>query len=214
MSTAESDVITVEEASWVKETGGVDPAGEQMAFTDAPGQLGPTVAGLGVGILAGALARSRSAAYGAQESSALRVTAHATVPFFVAASVLTDRLGPRAAVPFRGGFLGAHIVHIRQIARLLRDHGTGEPMIRAELAGGVPLYGLVALQTALLSGPVQRKVGSVRAERLTRRIDTQLLRVYCLAVASGLLRYRRPLPIYATLVTLLAGGLTSRRRSR
>jgi hypothetical protein len=214
MSAAESDVSAVEAASWVEETDGVDPAGEQMAFTDAPGQLGPAVAGLGVGVLAGALARSRSAAYGAQESSALRVTAHATVPFFVAASVLADRLGPRAALPFRGGFVGAHIVHIRQIARLLRDHGTGEPMIRAELAGGVPLYGLVALQTALLSGPVQRKVGSVRAERLTRRIDTQLLRVYCLAVASGLLRYRRPLPIYASLATLLAGGLASRGQSR
>jgi hypothetical protein len=193
---------------------GIDPAGDQMAFADAPRQLGPTVAGLGVGILAGALARSQSEGYGEQESSALRATAHATVPFFVAASILTDRIDPPAAAPFRSGFLGAHIVHILQIARLLRDHGTGESLIRAELAGGVPLYGLVALQAALLSGPVRRKVGSVRAERLTRRIDTQLLRVYCLATASGLLRYRRPLPIYASLATLLAGGLASRRRSR
>jgi hypothetical protein len=200
--------------SAAKEASGIDPAGEQMAFMDAPGQLGPTVAGLGVGILAGALARSQSEGYGEQESSALRATAHATVPFFVAASVLADRVGPRAAVPFRGGFLGAHLVHIRQIARLLRDHGTGEPMIRAELAGGVPLYGLVALQAALLSGPAQRKIGSVRAQRLTRHIDTQLLRVYCLATAAGLLRYRRPLPIYASLATLLASGLASRRRSR
>jgi hypothetical protein len=196
------------------EASGVEPAGEPMAFMDAPGRLGPAVAGLGVGILAGALARSQSEGYGEQESSALRVTAHATVPFFVAASMLSDRVGPRAAVPFRSGFLGAHLVHMRQIARLLRDHGTGEPMIRAELAGGVPLYGLVALQAALLSGPAQGKIGSVRAERLTRHIDTQLLRVYCLATASGLLRYRRPLPIYASLVTLLASGLASRRRSR
>jgi hypothetical protein len=208
MSTAESDMSTN------KETSEVDPAGEQMTFADASGQLGPAVAGLGVGILAGALARSQSESYGEQESSALRVTAHATVPFFVAASMLADRVGPRAAVPFRGGFLGAHLVHIRQIARLLRDHGTGEPMIRAELTGGVPLYGLVALQAALFSRPVQRRIGSVRAERLTRRIDTQLLRVYCLAIASGLMRYRRPLPIYASLTTLLASGLASRKRSR
>ena len=208
MSTAASDLSTAKEAS------GIDPAGEQMAFTDTPGQLGPAVAGLGVGVLAGALARSQSESYGAQESSALRVTAHATVPFFLAASMLTDRVGPRAAVPFRGGFLGAHLVHMRQIARLLRDRGTGEPMIRAELAGGVPLYGLVAVQAALLSRPVQRRIGSVKAERLTRHIDTQLLRVYCLAIASGLLRYRRPLPIYAGMATLLASGLASRKRSR
>lgn len=185
-----------------------------MTFTDAPGQLGPAVIGLGAGVLAGALAQSQSGSYGAQESSALRVTAHATVPFFVAASMLADRVGPRAAVPFRGGFLGAHLVHIRQIVRLLRDHDTGEPLIRAELAGGVPLYGLVALQAALLSGSAQRRIGSLRAERLTRHIDTQLLRVYCLATASGLLRYRRPLPIYASLATLLASGLASRKRSR
>lgn len=200
--------------SAAKEASGIDPADEETASTDAPGQLGPAVAGLGAGILAGALARSRSEGYGEQESSVLRATAHATVPFFVAASVLADRVGPRAAVPFRGGFLGAHLVHIRQIARLLRDHGTGEPMIRAELAGGVPLYGLLALQAALLSGPAQSRLGPVRAERLTRRIDTQLLRVYCLATASGLLRYRRPLPIYASLAALLASGLTSRKRSR
>ena len=105
-------------------------------------------------------------------------------------------------------------MHMRQIARLLRDRGTGEPMIRAELAGGVPLYGLVAVQAALLSRPVQRRIGSVKAERLTRHIDTQLLRVYCLAIASGLLRYRRPLPIYAGMATLLASGLASRKRSR
>jgi hypothetical protein len=38
--------------------------------------------------------------------------------------------------------------------------------------------------------------------------------VYCLAVGSGLMRYRRPLPIYAGLATLLATGLASRKRSR
>jgi hypothetical protein len=207
--------------STATQAGRIHPAGEQLAFADqqladedAPGQLRRAVIGLGVGVLAGALARSRSEDYGEQESSALRVTAHATVPFLVAASTLDDRVGPRAAVPFRGGFLGAHLVHMCQIARLLRDHGIGEPLIRAELAGGVPLYGLVALQAALLSGPVQSRIGSVRSERLTRRIDTQLLRVYGLAIASGLLRYHRPLPIYASLATLLASGQASRRRSR
>jgi hypothetical protein len=53
----------------------------------------------------------------------------------------------------------------------------------------------------------------VRAERLTRHIDTQLLRVYCLAIASGPLRYRRPLLIYASLATLLVSGLAPRKRS-
>jgi hypothetical protein len=203
-----SDMSTATPAS------AIDPAGEPRTSTDTPVRLGRAVAGLGVGILAGALARAQSESYGAQESTALRATAHATVPFLIAASTLADRTGSHAAVPFRGGFLGAHLVHIRQIARLLRDRGAGEPLIRAELAGGVPLYGLVALQAALLGGPLRSKLGSARAERLTRRIDTQLLRVYSLAIASGLLRYRRPLPIYASLATLLAGGLVSRKRSR
>jgi hypothetical protein len=200
--------------SAAEEASGANPAGERTAFTDASRQLGSVVAGLGVGMLAASLAQSQSASYGAQESSALRATAHSTVPFFVAASVLADRVGPRAALPFRSAFVGAHVVHIGQIALMLRDHGTGEPLIRVELAGGVPLYGLVALQAALLRGPLQRGLGPVSAERLARRIDTQLLRVYCLAIASGLLRYRRPLSTYAMLATLLAGGLASRKRSR
>jgi hypothetical protein len=194
--------------------GAVEPASEPMAGATAPGHAGLAAAGFGIGVLAGALARSLSESYGEPESGALRVTAHATVPFLVAASVLADRVGPRAAVPLRGGFLGAHSVHARLVARLVRDHGTGEPLIRAELAGGAPLYGLVALQAALVSGPVQARIGSVRAERLTRRLDTQLLRVYCLASAAGLVRHRRPLPVYAALATLLASGLASRRRSR
>jgi hypothetical protein len=59
------------------------PAGalSPRAVTDAPGQIGLTVAGLGVGVLAGALAQSMSESYGGQESSALRVTAHVTVHF-------------------------------------------------------------------------------------------------------------------------------------
>jgi hypothetical protein len=177
---------------------------------DLSRRLGPA-AGVGVGILAGALAQSQSDSYGEDESGALRITAHATIPFMVAASVLTDRFGPAAAGVFRGGFLGSHLVHMRLIARLARDHGS-ERLVRAELSGGTPLYGLVALQTSLLTRAVRTRVGAQQAERLTRRIDTQLLRVYCVALASGLLRHRRPLPVYASLATLLAGGLSSRRR--
>ncbi|HEY1687566.1 MAG TPA: hypothetical protein VGF95_01755 [Solirubrobacteraceae bacterium] len=199
-----------------RETNGAETEGEQTIVMSARGrgQIGPAAAGFGAGVLAGALAQSQAEKYGPQESSSLRVTAHATVPFFVVASLLTDRVGSRAAVPFRGGFLGAHLVHMRQIARLIRAHGTREHLIRAELAGGVPLYGLIALQAALLSGPGQARVGSIRAKRLTRRVDTQLLRVYCLAIASGIVRYRRPLPVYAGLATLLASGLISRKRAR
>jgi hypothetical protein len=193
---------------------GIVPTSEQMAVSDAPSRVGLVISGLGVGILAGALASSRAESYGKQESSALRVTAHATVPFLVAASLLTDRAQTRAAAPFRSGFLGAHLVHARLIRRLVRDHGTGAPLIRAELAGGIPLYGLVALQAALLNRHAQARIGSIRAERLIRRLDTQLLRVYCVAIASGLARYRRPLPVYAGLATLLTSGLTSRKRSR
>jgi hypothetical protein len=200
--------------STAEEASATEPTGRQTAGTDAPAQVGPAVAGLGVGVLVGALAQSLSESYGGQESSALRVTAHATVPFLVAASMLTDRAGPRAAVPFRGGFLGTHLVHARLIARLVRDHGAGEALIRAELAGGIPLYGVVVLQAALLSRPVQTRIGSVRAKLLSRRLDTQLLRVYCLAIASGLVRYRRPLPVYAVWRRCWASGLASRKRVR
>src|SRR6202035_3707503 len=118
------------EMSAAEEVSGTDPAGEWVAFTGAPRQLGSVAACLGLGILAASLAQSQSASYDAQESSALRATAHSTVPFFVAASVLADRVGPRAALPFRSAFVGAHVVHIGQIALMLRDHGTGEPLIR------------------------------------------------------------------------------------
>jgi hypothetical protein len=207
---AASDMSAVVEASVL----GRDPAFRPAAITDVRAQLGSAVAGLGAGILAGAIAQSQSQRYGAQESAALRVTAHATVPFFVAASVLADHAAHRRALPFRCGFFGAHVVHIGQIVRLLRDHGTDRPIIRAELAGGVPLYGLLALQAALACRPAQGRLGAARAERSIVRIDTQLLRVYCLAVASGLLRYRRPLSVYVCLATLLASALADRKRSR
>ncbi len=169
-------------------------------------------AGVGLGIVAGTLALSLSDRYGEEESSPLRVTAHATVPFLVLASVLTDLEGADAAVAFRGGFLGAHLVHMRQIARLVRAHGTHERLIQVELAGGTLLYAMIALQTVLLTRPAQARVGPRNAARLIRRIDTRLLGVYCLASTSGLVRHRRPLPVYAGLAALLAGALTSRKR--
>ena len=168
-------------------------------------------AGVGFGIVAGTLALSLSDSYdGEEESSPLRVTAHATVPFLVLASILTDRESADAAMAFRGGFLGAHLVHMRQIARLVRAHGTHERLIQAELAGGTLLYAMIALQTVLLTRPAQARVGLHNAARLRRRIDTRLLGVYCLASTSGLVRHRRPLPVYAGLAALLAGALTLR----
>jgi hypothetical protein len=191
---------------------GMDMGTKEAAVTDVPRLGGMAAAGVGLGIVAGTLAQSLSDSYGEEESSPLRVTAHATVPFLVIASMLADRGGANAAVAFRGGFLGAHLVHIRQIARLVRAHGTDEWLIRAELAGGTPLYAMVALQALLLTRQAQTMVGPRKATRLTRRIDTRLLSVYCLATMSGLVRHRRPLPVYAILAALLGGALTSRKR--
>jgi hypothetical protein len=191
---------------------GIQVGTRDVVVTDVPRLGGLAAAGIGLGIVAGRLAQSLSDNYGEDESSPLRVTAHATVPFLVLASTLSDRGGANAAVVFRGGFLGAHLVHMRQIARLVRAHGTHERLIRVELAGGTLLYGTVALQTVLLTRQAQAKVGLRKATRLTRLIDTRLLGVYCLATISGLVRHRRPLPVYAILAALLAGALTSRKR--
>jgi hypothetical protein len=191
---------------------GVQVGAKDVVVTDVPRLGGLAAAGVALGIIAGTLAQSLSDSYGEDESSPLRVTAHATVPFLVLASTLSDRGGANAAVVFRGGFLGAHLVHMRQIARLVRAHGTHERLIRVELAGGTLLYGTVALQTVLLTRQAQAKVGLRKATRLTRLIDTRLLGVYCLATISGLVRHRRPLPVYAILAALLAGALTSRKR--
>jgi hypothetical protein len=193
-------------------TSGVRVGGDDVVLADGPRLGGLAAAGVGLGLVAGTLAQSLSDSYGEDESSSLRVTAHATVPFLILASTLTDRGGANAAVVFRGGFLGAHLVHLRQIARLVRAHGTRERLIQVELAGGTLLYAMVALQAVLLTRPAQARVGLRKATRLTRRIDTRLLRVYCLATTSGLVRYRRPLPVYATLAALLVGALTSRKR--
>jgi hypothetical protein len=191
---------------------GVRVGGNDVVVADEPRLGGLAAAGVGLGLVAGTLAQSLSDSYGEDESSPLRVTAHATVPFLVIASTLADRGGANAAVAFRGGFLGAHLVHLRQIARLVGAHSTHERLIQVELAGGTLLYAMVALQAVLLTRPAQAKVGLRKATRLTRRIDTRLLLVYCLATTSGLVRHRRPLPVYATLAALLAGALTSRKR--
>jgi hypothetical protein len=191
---------------------GVRGRAKDVVGTDQPRLGGLAAAGVALGLVAGTLAQSLSDRYGEDESSPLRVTAHATVPFLVLASTLSDRGDAKAAVAFRGGFLGAHIVHIRQIARLVRAHGTHERLIRIELAGGSLLYAMVALQTVLLTRQAQAKVGLRKTTTLTRQIDARLLRIYCLAAASGLVRHRRPLPVYATLAVLLGGTLTTRKR--
>ncbi len=76
---------------------------------------GLAAAGVGLGIVAGMFAQSLSDSDGEYESGPLRVTARATVPFWLSPTRL--RIGSAdAAVAFRGGFLGVHLVHIRQIA--------------------------------------------------------------------------------------------------
>lgn len=192
----------------------VELDGKEAAVTDAPRLGGLGAGGAGLGILAGTLARSLSGSYGEDESSPLRVTAHATIPFLVLASTLTDHPGANAAEMFRGGFLGTHLVHMRQIVRLVRARGTDERLIRVELAGGTLLYTMIALQTVLLTRQAQERVGADKARRLIRRIDTRLLGVYCLATTSGLVRYRRPQPVYGALAVLLASALASRKPSR
>jgi hypothetical protein len=185
---------------------------KEVVVTDVP-RLGSLAAGgVGLGILTGTLAQWMSDSYGEDETSPLRVTAHATIPFLVLASTLTDHRGANAAMMFRGGFLGAHFVHMRQIARLVCAHGADERLIRVELAGGTLLYTIILLQTVLLTRQAQERVGIDKARRLSRKIDTRLLGVYCLATTSGLVRYRRPLPVYVTLAALLATALTSRKR--
>ena len=185
---------------------------KEDVVTDAPRPGGLAAGGVGLGILTGTLAQSLSDSYGGDETSPLRVTAHATIPFLVLASTLTDQRGANAALIFRGGFLGAHFVHMRQIARLVCAHGTNERLIRVELAGGTLLYTIVLVQTVLLTRQAQERVGIDKARHLSRQIDTRLLGVYCLATTSGLVRYRRPLPVYATLAALLASALASRKR--
>jgi hypothetical protein len=192
---------------------GVQVGAKDVVVTDVPRLGGLAAAGVALGIIAGTLAQSLSDSYGEDESSPLRVTAHATVPFLFLASTLSDRGGANAAVAFRGGFLGAHLVHIRQIARLVRAHGTDERLIRVELAGGSLLYAMIVLQAALLTRQAQALVGLRKTTSLTRQIDTRLLQIYCLAATSGMVRHRRPLPVYAALAALLAGSLTSRKRS-
>jgi hypothetical protein len=190
----------------------VDVGATGVSVADASRLGGVAAAGVALGIVAGKLAQSLSDSYGEDGSGPLRVTAHATVPFLVLASTLTDRGRADAAMAFRGGFLGAHLVHMRQIAQLVRAHGTRERLIQVELAGGTLLYAAIALQAVLLTRQAQARVGLHKATRLTRQIDTRLLGVYCLAATSGLVRHRRPLPVYASLAGLLTGALTSRRQ--
>jgi len=54
---------------------------KEVVVTDAPRRGGLAAGGVGLGILTGTLAQSLSDSYGEDESSPLRVTAHATIPF-------------------------------------------------------------------------------------------------------------------------------------
>lgn len=141
--------------------------------------------------------------------TAMRATAHSGLPFLVAAVVRANRSGPRSATPWRAGFIGVHLVHVRQIVRLLRSDGARD--LRTELAAGSPNYALVLAQTALLSEPARTWTGSRRAARWVDAIDAQLLRLYAIASLVGLARHRRPLRVYAVIAGLLAVGFGARR---
>lgn len=165
--------------------------------------------GLGAGIATGMVSEASSSIYAGEDRGAMRATAHSGLPFLVAAVVSANRSGPRSAAPWRAGFIGVHLVHVRQIARLLRSGGARE--LRAELAAGSPNYALVLAQTALLNDPVKTWTGSQRATRWVDAIDGQLLRVYAVASLVGLVRHRRPMGVYAVIAALLAVGFGARR---
>lgn len=165
--------------------------------------------GLGAGIAAGMAGETSSSIYAGEDRGAMRATAHSGLPFLVAAIVCAKRSGHRSATPWRAGFIGVHLVHVRQIARLLRSSRARE--LRAELAVGSPNYALILAQTAMLNDPIKTWAGPQRAARWVDAIDAQLLRVYAVASLMGLVRHRRPLGVYAVIAALLAVGFRARR---
>jgi len=177
------------------------------------GKPTPAAVGLGVGIATAMVGEAVSGLYADEERGGLRVTAHSTLPFLVAAVVRADRSESRAATPWRAGFVGAHLVHVRQIIRLVRGGGAREPEIRAALALGSVGYGLVLAQVALLGEPAKTWVGSERVAGWSDAIDRTLLRIYAVAGLGGLVRHRRPLGAYAVVAALLAVGFGATRRS-
>jgi hypothetical protein len=173
----------------------------------------PALLGLGAGIATGAAGKAASGLYADEDRGDLRVTAHSALPFLVAAVVSAKRSGSRSAPPWRAGFIGAHVVHIRQIVRLVRDGGTRDPEIRGALALGSVGYGLVLSQAVLLNEPARTWAGAQRAARWSDTVDTALLRTYAAAGLAGLLRHRGPLGSYAVIAALLAVGFGASRRS-
>ena len=174
-------------------------------------ELTSAALGLGAGIATGMGGQASSGIYADEDRGALRATAHSGLPFLVAAVASANRSGPRSAVPWRAGFLGAHLVHIRQIARLLGSGAARDPEIRAALALGGVGYALILAQTALLNEPARSWAGPRRAAHWSDAIDAQLLWAYAVASLAGLLRRRRPLGAYAVIATLLAVGFGARR---
>lgn len=173
----------------------------------------PVALGLGAGIATGIAGKAASGLYADEERGDLRVTAHSALPFLVAAVVSANRSESRAAPPWRAGFIGAHLVHVRQIVRLVRGGAARNPEIRAALALGSVGYALVVAQVALLNEPGRTWAGSQRAAGWSDAIDTALLRTYAVAGLAGLIRHRRPLGSYAIIAALLAVGFGASRPS-
>lgn len=173
--------------------------------------LSSAAAGLGAGIAAARAGEAAAGLYADEERGDLRVTAHSALPFLVAAVVRANRSGTRSAAPWRAGFVGAHLVHVGQIVRLLRGGGAREPEVRAALGLGSVGYATVLTQVALLGGPGRRWAGPGRADRWSARIDANLLWTYALACGGGLVRHRRPLGAYAVIAALLAVGFGAQR---
>lgn len=185
---------------------------------ESPASIVPTHAEAGLSrggpwcrITTGIAAEAFSEVYADEDRGAMRATAHSGLPFLVAAVVSASRSGRRSAAPWRAGFLGVHLVHARQIARLLRSGGVRDPVVRAQLGLGSPNYALLVAQTGLLTS--RRWAGSQQAGRWSDAIDRQLLRAYAVASLVGLLKNRRPVGAYALVGALLVVGLAARRSS-
>lgn len=175
------------------------------------GKLTPAAVGLGAGVAAGMAGKAAAGLYADEERGELRVTAHSALPFLVGGVVAANRPESKAG-PWRAGFVGAHLVHVRQILRLIRGGGARDPEVRAALALGSVGYGLVLAQVALLNEPARTWAGSRRAAAWVDAIDAALLRTYAVAGLGGLVRHRRPVGAYAVIAALLAIGFGARRR--
>jgi hypothetical protein len=184
--------------------------GSKAADRSSARKLTSVAVGLGAGVATGMAGKASSDLYRDEQRGDLRITAHSALPFLVAA-IVSNRSGTRSSAPWRAGFIGAHLVHVRQIVRLVRGGGARNLEIRAALALGSVGYGLVVAQVALLNDPVKSWAGAQRAAAWSAAIDTALLRTYTAAGLEGLARHRRPLGAYAIIAGLLAVGFGARR---